>query len=128
MEKMCTITPKKGIEATIYSPALSSVAYNSRVALSIQDIEDEKFWNAIYCLLRAVFPALKALCYCDANYPAMNKISYLAIRANDAIFNLAMDFDEVDLFGPLRVTEMTGIDLEMTKFFGEKLEFEWYYY
>ncbi len=102
----------------LQSPAFSSVA------LSIQDIEDEKFWKAIYCLLRAVFPALKALGYFDINYPAMYKIYYLAHRDNDAILKLAMDFDDVDLFGPIWVTEMTGIDLEMSEVFGEKLEFE----
>ncbi len=58
----------------------------------------------------------------------MDKIFYLTNRANDAILNLAMDFDDVNLFWPMQVTEMTGIDLEMTKVFGEKMEFERYYY
>ncbi len=38
-----------------------------------------------------------------------------------------MGFDDVDLFGPMWVTEMTGINLEMTNVFGEKLELERYY-
>ncbi len=58
----------------------------------------------------------------------MDKSFYLTNGANDAILNSAMDFDDVDLFGPMQVTEMTGIDLEMTKIFGEKPEFEMYYY
>ncbi len=102
---------KRALKATIHSPAFSSVAHNSRVALSIQDIEDEKFWKAIYCLLRAVFPALKALCYCDANFPAMDKVFYLAYRANDAILKSAMDLDDVGLFGPMQKTEISGIRL-----------------
>ncbi len=120
----CLLRQKRALKATIHSPAFSSVAHNSRVALSIQDIEDEKFWKAIYCLLRAVFPALKALRYCDANFPAMDKIFYLANRASDAILKSAMDFDDVDLFGSMEVAEITGIDFEMTEVFGDKPEFE----
>ncbi len=115
------------MKSTIHSPAFLSVAHNSWVALSIQDIKDEKFWKAIYCLWRAVFSTLKTLWYCDANYSTMDKIYYLANWANDAITNLAMDFDDVDLFGPMWITEMNGIDLEMTKVFVEKLEFQRYY-
>ncbi len=57
----------------------------------------------------------------------MDKIHYLAYSANDAILNSAMDFDNVDLFGPMQVNKMTGIDLEITEVFGEQLEFERYY-
>ncbi len=119
-----TFTPKMASKATIHYPAFSSVAHISRGALSIQNIEDEKFWKAIYCLLRAVFYGLKAPQYCDTNYSAMDKIYYLTHRANDAILNLAMDFDDVELFGPIQVTKMTGIDFKMTEVFGEKFEFE----
>ncbi len=118
---------REALKATIHSPAFSSVAHNSRVVLSIQDTKDEKFWKAICCLLRAVFPDLKALQYCDANYLAMDKIYYLVHRANDAILMSALDFDDVDLFRPMQVTELNGIDLEMTAVNGEKLEFERYY-
>ncbi len=120
------LSRKQELQATSHSPAFPSVAHNSRVALSIQNIEDEKFWKAIYCLLRAVFYALKALRYCDANFPAMDKIYYPASRANDAILKSAMDFDDVDLFGQMQVTEMNDIDFEMTKVLGEKSEFERY--
>ncbi len=54
----------------------------------------------------------------------MDKIYYITHRANDAILNLAMDFDDVELFGPIQVTKMTGIDFKMTEVFGEKFEFE----
>ncbi len=76
-----TLTSKKALKATIHSPAFSSVAHNSRVSLSIQDIEDEMFWKA------------QALNYCDANYPAMDKTYFPAHRANDAILKSALDFD-----------------------------------
>ncbi len=93
------LSQTRALKATIHSPDFSSVAHYSSVILSIQDIEDEKFWKAIYCLLRAVFPALNDLLYWYSKYPAMDKIYYLAHRANDAIPNSAMDFDDVDLFG-----------------------------
>ncbi len=111
---------KKAMKATIRSPAFSSVAHNSWVALSIQDIEDEIFWKAMYCLLRAVFPALKVLCNYDAINPAIDKIYYHAQSPNNAILKSALDFDYLDMFGPMQVTEMTGVDLEMTKVYGEK--------
>ncbi len=52
----------------------------------------------------------------------MDKIYYLVHRANDAILMSALDFDDVDLFGPMQDTNLTTIDLEMTKVYGEKLE------
>ncbi len=50
------------LKATIHSPVFSSVVHNSRIALSIQDIENEKFWKPIYFHLRVVFPALELTC------------------------------------------------------------------
>ncbi len=91
---------KKALKATIHSPAFSGVDYNARVTLIIQDIED-KFWKAINYLIESVLPAHKALWYCDTNYPAMEKICYFSIRANDSILQSALDFDDFDLFGPM---------------------------
>ncbi len=101
----------------------SQHVHNMSTTFPAKDFEDEKFWKAIYCLLRAVFPALKALRYCDANFPAMDKNFYLANRANDAILKSAKDFDDVE-FGTMQVPKMNGTDFETTKVFGEKPEFE----
>ncbi len=49
----------------------------------------------------------------------MDKIVYLANRANDAILKSAVDLDDFDLFGPMQDTEMSGIDFETTEVFGE---------
>ncbi len=46
---------------------------------------------------------------------------------NVAILKSLLDFDNVHLFGPMQVTESTGIDLDMIKVYGEKLKFERYY-
>ncbi len=49
-------------------------------------------------------------------------------RANDAILKSALDFDNVDLFGPIQVTESTGIDwnrLESTWKLTKSMEKSW---
>ncbi len=66
--------------------------------LAIQDIEDEVFWKAIYILLRTVFPALKALRYCDSNIPTMDKLFHLVKRAEDAILSSTNDLDDETSF------------------------------
>lgn len=74
--------------ATIHQEKFRSMAVtrtNERVRGCVLDIEDPSFWKAIYTILRAVFPALRALRYCDSNTPAMDKIYMLAQRTSDAI-------------------------------------------
>ncbi len=61
------VDAEKGIEGNNSWHVFESVTKNARVVLEVEDIEDEVFWNGIFCLLRAVFPALKALRYCDLN-------------------------------------------------------------
>ncbi len=75
---------KPALKATIHNPSFASLSKNDQVAAAIQDIEDEVFWKAIYCLLHAVFPALKALQYCDSNISAMDKIYFLVKQAGEA--------------------------------------------
>ncbi len=52
---------KPALKATIHNPSFASLSKNDQVAGAINDIEEEVFWKAIYCLLHAVFSALKAL-------------------------------------------------------------------
>ncbi len=75
---------------------------NDHVAAAVNDIEDEVFWKAIYCLLCAVFPALKALRYCNSNIPAMDKIYFLVKQADEALFDSQLLLDDQDLFGSMR--------------------------
>ncbi len=55
---------KPALKATIPNPSFGSLSKNDCVAAAFNDIEDEVFWKAIYCLLHAVVPALKSLQYC----------------------------------------------------------------
>jgi hypothetical protein len=55
----------------------------------------------MYILLHAVFPALRALWYCDSNTPCMEKIHYLSYRTTAAIENSQDDLNDERLFGSL---------------------------
>ncbi len=58
---------------------------NDHVAATVNSKKDEVFWKAIYCLLHAIFPALKALRYCNSNIPAMDKIFFLVKGLDEAL-------------------------------------------
>ena len=55
----------------------------------------------MYIQLRAVFPALRALWYCNSNMPCMDKIYYLSHRTSEAIENSQDDLNDERLFGSL---------------------------
>ncbi len=54
----CLLRQKQALYATVHNPAFQTLAPNARVALAVQDMENSQFWKAIYCLMRAAFPAL----------------------------------------------------------------------
>ena len=64
---------------------ISLVKTDDRVRECIQDINDTEFWKAIYQLLRAVFPALRALRYADSGKPSLDKIYTLCHRLTRAL-------------------------------------------
>ncbi len=118
---------KRALKATIHGAAFESVAKNARVVLAVEDIEDEVFWKSIFCLLRAVFPALKALRYCDSNVPAMDKIFFLVKRADVAIENSSSMLNDEELFGCADSSLVTGCEEELDEVFGERgVEYERY--
>ncbi len=88
---------------------------NNKVLLTIQDIENEVFWKAIHILLQAVFPALKALCYCDSNVPTMDKIYHLVKRAGDATLQSTKELDDEAIFAPCHSAILTGCEDEFNK-------------
>ena len=69
---------------------------------AIQDIEDKKFWKCLYILLRCVFPALRALRFCDASRPVMDKIFFLSHRTTEAIIRSQDVLNDPNLFGALK--------------------------
>ncbi len=57
----------------------------------------------------AVFPALRALWYCDSNTPCMDKLYYLSHRTTVAIEKSQDDLNDKSLFGSLK-TDRTLLD------------------
>ncbi len=55
----------------------------------------------MYILLHAVFPALRALWYCNSNTPCMDKIYDLSHRTTEAIENSQDTLNDERLFGSL---------------------------
>ena len=72
---------------------------------AVQDIKAENFWKCIYILLLAVFPALRALWYCDSNTPCMDKLFHLSHRTTVAIENSLDDYNGESLFGSLETDQ-----------------------
>jgi hypothetical protein len=64
---------------------LESVKKQS-VRHAIRDIEDKKFWKCLYVILQCVFPALRALRFCDASRPVMDKIFFGKNAQKHAVF------------------------------------------
>jgi hypothetical protein len=71
---------KQPLIATIHQQKFVDLNLNDTVRGAVQYIKDDKFSNCIYLLLRAVFPALRLLRYCDKSKPAMDKIFLLSHR------------------------------------------------
>ena len=71
----------------------------------------------MYILLRAVFPALRALRYCDSNMPCMDKLFHLSHRTMVAIENSLEHLNDESLFGSLKTDHeegniVLGLDLD----------------
>ena len=67
--------------------------------------------------MRAVFPALRLLRYCDKSTPAMDKIYYLSHRTTIALKKSEQDLNDESLFGDMtldsnlhREMDMMGVD------------------
>ena len=69
--------------------------------MAVQDIEDNKFWKCLYILLCFVFPALRALRFCNASRPVMDKIFFLSHRTTQAIERSQEFLNNSNLFGAL---------------------------
>ncbi len=90
------------------------MAKNAWVVLAIEDIK------GIFCFLRAVFPALKALRYCNPNVPALDKIYFLLKWADAAIDNSSSILNDEEMFGCPDNCMITGSEEELDEVFGER--------
>jgi hypothetical protein len=95
---MRLIRLKQPLKATIHLQQFRVLTLNASAKAAVHDIEDDKFWKCLYVLLCAVFPALRALRYCDSNVPVMDKIFFLSHRTTEAIRQSEPMFNESGLF------------------------------
>jgi hypothetical protein len=79
-------------------------AKKQSVRMAVQDIEVNKFWKCLYILLCSVFPALRALCFCDASRPVIDKNFFPSHRTTQAIERLQEFLNDSNIFGALTMT------------------------
>ncbi len=90
------------LASMIHQQQFVDLNLNNSVRAAVHDIKDDKFWKCIYMLLRAVFPALRLLCYCNKSKPAMDKIFFLSHRTTLALERSEEFLNNRNLFGSLR--------------------------
>lgn len=115
--------------ATVHQPQftdLELVKNDDRVRLAVLDIRDPMFWKSNYTLLRAIFPVLRALRYCDSNTPAMDKIYYLTNRATDAINKSMLSLNDTSIFAEME--DDSGVSFEKSQIFESKSNMQELYY
>jgi hypothetical protein len=94
---------KRALLATIHQQKFLDLesAKKQSVRMAVQDIEDNKFWKCLYILLCFVFPALRALRFCNASRPVMDKIFFLSHRTTQVIERSQEFLNNSNLFGAL---------------------------
>ncbi len=78
--------------------------------------------------MRAVFPALCAMIYYDANVPTMDMIYYLVKRVYYALLRSQPILTDKELFGPMNGALCDGVSNELSTVFGESGEEEFQIY
>ena len=101
---------------TIHQEFFYDINLNDRVRSAVMDIENKTFWMSLYTLLRSVYPSIRALCYCESNVPAMDKIYHLYNCTTLAIEKSCENLNDDDLFGPIDGNS-DGLEFERTEVF-----------
>ncbi len=80
---------KLALKGTIHNPLFTTLWKYDHVVAAIKGIKSECFWKASSCLLDTVFPALKALRYCDSNVLEMDNVFciFLSRQVDEALLN-----------------------------------------
>ncbi len=101
---MRLIRLQQPLNATIHQHKLLDLSLTTSAKGAVQDIKEENFWKCMYILIRAVFPALRALWYCDSNMPCMDKLFHLSHRTTVAIEDSLVDLNDESLLAASRLT------------------------
>jgi hypothetical protein len=113
---------RPALVATVHQAQFSTIALvktDERVRAAVNDIMDDDFWKSVYILNRAVYPLIRALRYCDANEPAMDKIFYLSHQATVALEKSIDLLNDKDLF-PDYYDDGSDIAFELEQIFEGK--------
>ncbi len=102
--------------ATIHTTKFRDLSKNDRVQGAVFDIEDPLFFKALFVLLRAVFPAIRALRYSDSNTPMMDKIYFPSKRTVLSLTSSIDALNNPDLFG--KFVDHDELGDEMYKIWG----------
>jgi hypothetical protein len=94
---------KEPLKSTIHQQKFRDLTLTASAKAAVKDIGDDKMWKSMYILLRAIFPALRALRFCDASKPSMDKIFFLSHRTTQAIEMSKAFLDDGSLFGSIRM-------------------------
>ena len=94
---------KEALKFTIHQQKFRDLTLNASARAVVKDIGDDKMWKSMYILLRSIFPALRALRYCDTSKPSMDKIFFLCHRTTKAIEQSKEFLDDDNLFGSLKI-------------------------
>ena len=107
------------LRATILQVQFAELQHTSRAKTAT---EDQVFWKSIYVLLRAMFPALRALHFCDSNVPCMDEIFFLSHRTSESIADYVGYLNDDDLFVGFAKDE--ELEFEEREIYGEVEEDE----
>ena len=92
---------------TIHTLKFRGLVKNDKIRGAAMDIENEVFFNALYILLCAVFPAICALCFTDSNKPKMDKIYFFSRRTETALEKSIAFLNDTEVFVGHLPKEMT---------------------
>jgi len=106
------------LKATIHQQKFLDLHLTPSVRSAMRDIDDDDFWKSMYILLRAVYPALRALRFCDSSQPVMDKIYFLSHRTTEAIKRSEQSLNDDNLFGRLEMDE-ASLRTEAETVFGD---------
>jgi hypothetical protein len=90
---------KPALEATVTSVEFQSLKLTKRVVLkAVEFVKDKGMWNALHCLTRCLFPALRVLRLADKSEPGFDSLYYFIRKTDKAMEWSTRSFSTVSYF------------------------------
>ena len=67
---------RKALLAIVSSSEFNTISLKSKLFKVVSYIQDNKYWDRIYVLLKIIFPCLQVLCLAYSNKVGMEKVFY----------------------------------------------------